>query len=106
MQYVKTSISKIRYQFLLTNGLYLDEFLVIILNRSSIKKLSFQEEEGWAKGRLKGKEGVFPTNFCALHTENEVSSPTSPKNVDQTNGEVTSHAAPKKVDIALILLAA
>jgi len=25
-----------------------------------------QEEEGWARGRLKGREGVFPTNFGAV----------------------------------------
>jgi len=28
--------------------------------------VSVQEEEGWLRGRLRGKSGVFPSNFVRL----------------------------------------
>jgi len=32
----------------------------------STSVVSVQEEEGWLRGRLRGKTGVFPSNFVRL----------------------------------------
>ena len=38
-----------------------------------------EEEEGWFRGRLNGKEGVFPSNFLDLTTVTESSSQPTPE---------------------------
>ena len=58
-----------------------------------------KEEDGWAKGRVRDKEGVFPTNFCEPHTEKEA--PAAAANTsEQTNGDVTNQILPKKVGLS------
>ena len=38
----------------------------LTLKEGDIVKVLDQEEEGWWKGELKGKIGVFPSNFVEL----------------------------------------
>lgn len=42
-------------------------------------------EEGWLKGRLSGKIGIFPENFCKKVVRDETASPLSDHAVGQTN---------------------
>ncbi len=37
-----------------------------------------EEEEGWFKGRLNGKEGVFPSNFLEPNPISNEPTPTPP----------------------------
>lgn len=47
----------------------------LTLPLGSIVEILGEEEEGWWRGKLNGKEGVFPSNFVELVEEEESSPP-------------------------------
>lgn len=58
--------------------------------------LFFKEEEGWAKGRINGKEGVFPTNFCVPINES-ISTSSNSSDVKKSGGVVKNQVVDEKV---------
>ena len=56
----KTSIAKVTFDYEAEND---DE---LSLKEGEIVEVLSQEEEGWWKGSLNGKVGVFPANFVEL----------------------------------------
>lgn len=56
----KNSMARVTYDYLAEND---DE---LNLTEGDMVKVLDQEEEGWWRGELKGKIGVFPSNFVEI----------------------------------------
>ncbi|XP_014677043.1 PREDICTED: SH3 domain-containing kinase-binding protein 1-like [Priapulus caudatus] len=69
------------------------------LDNGDVVTILDQEEEGWLRGLLHGKEGVFPSNFVEEISDSDVEEVTEKKDKEKekTENETDSHKEKKRV---------
>ena len=96
----KTRRAKVSFSYAADN---IDE---LSLEPGQIVEVLEEEEEGWWRGRVGGKEGVFPSNFVEIVEEDESVKPAGPPATSQAPPPQQSappHRAPSPVESKLLI---